>query len=478
MAAFPPEREEDFAPYLPEGILRRGLAYFKEGRVRRLFRVGERLLGAVQGFEPAPYRVEVGPGLVGRCTCPYPDFPCKHAVALLYAYIKGKATDLAPLIEALTSEEAKGLLKKLALLPEVGLYLAEALAPESAFGEAVKEMRQAFRLGEGEEEATSLLLRLDQAGRKEVEALLEALPQAPFDPEPYLRAALERYLELSPRLSFLLSLYLRHPSEGVREAFLRAALEEPEKALGLLGGADPSGLKRGLRAELLFRLGRVEEALGVLKEGLEGVEDYLHLVERLLALGRVAEALKYAEEAREWFGKDPRLLPLLDLLVAHRGSPEDHRSRFALRPNLEDYLALKAKLGRAFAEERQALLRQVKDPALLARIHLLEEDWKALDRLLKNAPPEVYPALAEALEEKLPEEAKKLYLEAVKREVEKGTRRAYREAAGLLQKLARLDPQGAGRAAWSLARAFPRRKALWEELRPLLSENPHEPAPK
>ncbi|WP_135257157.1 SWIM zinc finger family protein [Thermus caldilimi] len=478
MSAFPPEREEDFAPHVPEEVLRRGLAYFKEGRVLRVFRVGERVLGVVQGSAEVPYRVEVGPGLVGHCTCPYPDFPCKHAVALLYAHVEGKAPDLAPLIEALAPEGAKGLLKKLALLPEVGLYLAEALAPERAFGEGVKDLRQAFRLGEGEEEARRLLLRLDRAGRKEVEALLGVLPEAPFDPEPYLRAALERYLELSPRLPFLLSLYLRHPSEGVREAFLRAALGEPEGALGLLGGADPSGLKRGLRAELLFRLGRVEEGLAALREGLEGVEDYLHLVGRLVALGRVEEALRYAEEAREWFGKDPRLLPLLDLLVAHRGSPEDHRTRFALRPNLEDYLALKAKLGREFYQERKALLRQVRDPALLARLHLLEEDWKALDRLLRDAPPEAYPALAEVLEEKLPEEAKRLYREAAKWAAEKGTRRAYREAAALLSRLARLDPKGAREAARELVRAFPRRKALWEELGLLLSENPHESTPK
>ncbi|WP_038058506.1 SWIM zinc finger family protein [Thermus amyloliquefaciens] len=464
MATFPPEREEDFAPFVPEEILRRGLAYFKEGRVRRLFRVGEKLLGEVQGSEPTPYRVEVGPGLVGHCTCPYPGFPCKHAVALLYAHLEGKAPDLAPLIEALTPEEAKGLLKRLALLPEVGLLLAEALAPGEAFLAGVRALRQAFRLGEGEEEARRLLLRLDRAGRKEVEAFLEALPLAPFDPEPYLRAALARYLELSPRLSFLLSLHRRHPSEGVREAFLRRALEEPERALGLLQGREV----RGLRAELLFRLGRVEEALGVLREGLEGVEDYLHLVERFLALGRVEEALKYAEEARDWFGKDPRLLPLLDLLVAHRGRPEDHRARFAVRPNLEDYLALKAKLGRAFAEERQALLRQVKDPALLARIHLLEEDWKALDRLLKGAPPEAYPRLAEALEERLPEEAGRLYQEAARLAAEKGTRKAYREAASLLLRLARLDPKAAKGAALALVLAYPRRPALREELAPLL----------
>ena len=217
-------------------------------------------------------------------------------------------------------------------------------------------------------------------------------------------------------------------------------------------------------------------AWGALRAGLEGGADYLAFVERLLRLGRREEALRYAEEAVAWFGKDPRLLPLLDLLVAHRGGVEDHRARFRLRPNLEDYLALKAKLGRTFAEERPRLLRQVQDPALLARIHLLEEDWKALDRLLKRASPEVYPALAAALEERLPQEAARLYLEAAKARVEAGGRAAYREAAGLLGRLARLDPKRAREAAWGLVRAYPRRRALREELAPLLG-SPHEPHP-
>jgi len=139
-------------------------------------------------------------------------------------------------------------------------------------------------------------------------------------------------------------------------------------------------------------------------------------------------------------------------------------------------LALKAKLGRGFAEERPRLLRQVQDPALLARIHLLEEDWKALDRLLKRASPEAYPALAAVLEERLPQEAARLYLEAAKARVEAGGRAAYREAAGLLGRLARLDPKRAREAAWGLVRAYPRRRALREELAPLLG-SPHEPHP-
>ncbi len=478
MPPFPPREEADFAPFFPPEVLRRGLAYYQEGRVQRVFRVGERIVGLVQGSAEAPYQVEVGPGLVGRCTCPYPDFPCKHAAALLYAYVEGRVPDLAPLIEALTPDEAKDLLQRLALIPGVASYLAEALAPGKAFMEGVKHLRRTFRMGGGEAEAKALLLRLDRVGREEVEAYLEALLQAPFDPEPYLKAALERYLALSPRLSFLLGLYLKHPSEALREAFLRAGEGEAEEALRLLGGQEAWGLKRGLKAELLFRLGRVEEGLAALREGLEGVEDYLQLVNRLLSLGRMAEAFRYAEEARDWFGKDPRLWPLLDLLVAHRGLPEDHRARFAVRPNLEDYLALKAKLGRGFFAERRALLRRVQDPVLLARIHLLEEDWKALDRLLKDAPLEAYPRLAEALEERLPEEAKRLYWERARSLVERGGRKAYQEAARLLGRMARLDPKAAQEAASALVLAYPKRPALREELTLLLSEKSHGPVEK
>ncbi|MFN3369760.1 MAG: hypothetical protein ACK4ZX_10285, partial [Thermus sp.] len=152
----------------------------------------------------------------------------------------------------------------------------------------------------------------------------------------------------------------------------------------------------------------------------------------------------------------------------HRGLPEDHRARFEVRPNLEDYLALKAKLGRGFFAERKALLRRVQDPVLLARIYLLEEDWKALDRLLRGAPLEAYPRLAEVLEERLPEEAKGLYREAARREVERGSRQAYRQARVLLERLSRLDPKAAKEAALALVLAYPRRPALKEELAPLL----------
>jgi tetratricopeptide (TPR) repeat protein len=465
VAPFPPEKEEDFAPFFPREVLRRGLAYAKEGRVRRVFRVGDWLLGEVQGSEPRPYRVEVGPGLWGSCTCPYPDFPCKHAAALLYAYLEARPReDLLMSLERLPPEEAKALLKALAQVPEVALWLGEVLLPEKSFLEGVRALRQAFLLGGGEEEAKALLLRLPRVGEKEVLAFLEALLEAPFDPEPYLRAGVGRYLELAQDPLPLLRLYLKAPSPALEEALLELGKRDPEGLLPHLSGKDPWGLKRGLKERLLLALGREEEALGLMREHLEGPEDYLALVERLLALGREEEALRYAEEALEWFGKDPRLFPLVDLLARRRGRPEDLALRFAFRPSLEDYAALKALLGRAFPEKRRELLKGVRDPALLARIHLLEEDWGALDRLLRRAPLQAYPALAEALEERLPEEAKRLYLEAARHLVEEGGKERYRKAADLLQRVARLDPEGARKAARGLLLAHPRRRALKEAL--------------
>ncbi len=462
---FPPEKEEDFAPFFPKEVLRRGLAYAKEGRVRRVFRVGERLLGEVQGSEPEPYRVEVGPGLWGSCTCPYPGFPCKHAAALLYAYLEARPKeDLLLALDRLSPEEAKALLKSLAQVPEVALLLGEILLPEKSFLEGVRALRQAFLLEGGEEEAKALLLRLPKVGEKELLAFLEALLEAPFDPEPYLRAGVGRYLEVSQDPLPLLRLYLKAPSPALEEALLELGRRDPEGLLAHLLGKDPWGLKRALKERLLLALGREEEALSLMRERLEGPEDYLAFVERLLALGREEEALRYAEEALAWFGKDPRLFPLVDLLARRRGRPEDLALRFALRPGLEDYAALKALMGRAFPEKRRELLRGVRDPALLAKIHLLEEDWRALDRLLKGAPREAYPALAEALEGRLPEEAARLYLEAARDLIEARGRERYREAARLLSRAKALDPGRVAAFLEALKGLYPHRRALWQEL--------------
>ncbi len=466
MRPFPPQREEDFAPFFPQEALRRGLAYTRAGRVLRVYRVGERLLGEVQGTAPEPYRLEVSP-MGGSCTCPYPGFPCKHMAALLYAYLdRPGLPDLEALLEDLSPEEAKALLKRALALPGLALALGRLLFSEKTLKAELGELKRLFRLGQGREEAYALALAPDRMGEEEVLLFLETLLEAPFDPTPLLEGALERYRALGLGPLPLLRFYRQAPLWPLREAFLKEALQQPEEALRALKEEDPG--ERALKAQLLLDLGREEEALALLKGHLEEVEDYLRLVQALLQKERLGEALAYAEEARAWFGRDPRLLPLLDLLAQHRGWPEDHEARFALRPNLEDYLALKAKLGRGFHEVRAGLLRRVRDPLLLARILLLEEDWKALDRLLKDLPPPLRPDLARLLKERLPEEALRLYLEAAQEGVEAGHRAGYRRAAQLLKEALPLNPRRVRAWAEEVLRRYPRRRALREELGALL----------
>jgi hypothetical protein len=72
-------------------IVRRGIAYFKEGRVTDLGWNAERLWASVEGTLPAPYQVEVSLDSEGElaidCDCPFDWEPaCKHVVATLLSY--------------------------------------------------------------------------------------------------------------------------------------------------------------------------------------------------------------------------------------------------------------------------------------------------------------------------------------------------------------------------------------------------------
>jgi hypothetical protein len=75
----------------PEGVLRRGIAYFQSGRVLSVLSHGDRLEARVEGsVRGKPYRVELAPappdGVDSRCTCPYEGPTCKHAIAALAAF--------------------------------------------------------------------------------------------------------------------------------------------------------------------------------------------------------------------------------------------------------------------------------------------------------------------------------------------------------------------------------------------------------
>ncbi len=471
---------------LPEDLLAKGEAYVRKGRVLDLVRLGEVLQARVQGTAPHPYRVRLEPGLTGTCTCPYPGWPCKHAAAALLAYerAKEKPKDLLKALEALPPEEAKSLLLALAkALPQVAealsgyaldpekevLRLARLLPSPEAEAEigrliaqlalrqnapALLRLARALEKGAprpGDCPAAKTLARkavqsfADIAGAKGLEALLEALSQGSLVAGEGVEALVLAFPETLPEAEAALSRLLK-TARGERRLFLYGLL------LSLLRALAP------------------EKYVERLKEGLSEPWEYAELVRTLLQLQRREEALRYAREGLEWFGKTEKTLPLLFVLWEEGKDPEALEARFCLRPTLEDYRALREALGRGLAAKRPHLLRRVKDPALRARILLLEEDFKGLERLLQSLSPLEAPRVAEAIQEALPEEAAQLYLQGAEAKVEEKTRSAYAEAAFYLDRAARLMKRPPSELAQALLARYPRRWALREALAPLLGD--------
>ncbi|OKP82669.1 SWIM zinc finger family protein [Paenibacillus sp. P32E] len=72
---------------------------------------GELLFGQCAGSGKTPYECSVDfitpESPVFRCTCPSRQFPCKHALGLLYAYVEGQAFTPAPVPEDVASKREK-----------------------------------------------------------------------------------------------------------------------------------------------------------------------------------------------------------------------------------------------------------------------------------------------------------------------------------------------------------------------------------
>ncbi|MNO18351.1 hypothetical protein D3C76_80660 [compost metagenome] len=72
---------------------------------------GELLFGQCAGSGKTPYECSVDfvtpESPVFRCSCPSRQFPCKHALGLLYAYVEGQAFSPAPVPEDIASKREK-----------------------------------------------------------------------------------------------------------------------------------------------------------------------------------------------------------------------------------------------------------------------------------------------------------------------------------------------------------------------------------
>lgn len=72
---------------------------------------GELLFGQCAGSGKTPYECSadfVAPDSpVFRCSCPSRQFPCKHALGLLYAYVEGQTFTVAPVPEDIAAKREK-----------------------------------------------------------------------------------------------------------------------------------------------------------------------------------------------------------------------------------------------------------------------------------------------------------------------------------------------------------------------------------
>ena len=76
-----------FEQHINETILKRGLAYYKQGAVTSVDELEPNIYFAeVEGSESYEVEIEINKGFIKNidCTCPYDGGICKHAVTVLF----------------------------------------------------------------------------------------------------------------------------------------------------------------------------------------------------------------------------------------------------------------------------------------------------------------------------------------------------------------------------------------------------------
>lgn len=274
-----------------DAVFKRGLAYWREGRVELIHDSGPKARFEAQGSQAYELDLTLGPmGIVGRCNCPHGadgNF-CKHQVAAAMVWRA-----------ALGGEPGPGLpVEAPAPAPAT---LAKAMQTRAANQQALRE----FLNGRG---AAELAERLWQRAAQDRGLMAElkawaASAAAPGDGKA-LRAAVDALLKVGSRPAF--------ERRDVREWVQRA-----QQAVALMQGALP-GLAADMRplVELAFRRWAVvyERAIG-LSEELDGLVDTLNgLLEQALlaapppaAWGERLLELMLADEHGLW--EATRLLP-------------------------------------------------------------------------------------------------------------------------------------------------------------------------
>lgn len=109
-------KTNDVKKLCSDKVYRRGVAYFKEGRISKQIIYGNFLSGEVQGNEISYYHVKVrfeNDQMMSICTCPYDmeEF-CKHSISLLlnWIYKPEQFTDIDLFIKELEKKSREEIL--------------------------------------------------------------------------------------------------------------------------------------------------------------------------------------------------------------------------------------------------------------------------------------------------------------------------------------------------------------------------------
>lgn len=143
----------DLAAAVPEPVLARGRECLRRGRVAARLRTEEALAGSVlgsAGWYTATARLAEG-RLEAECTCPYQGAVCKHAAALLLAWLEEPATFLdleaAPSLRDATPEDLRRFCLSLCLAaPQKAIRLLVASPPGEEEPGAAAALARSFWL--------------------------------------------------------------------------------------------------------------------------------------------------------------------------------------------------------------------------------------------------------------------------------------------------------------------------------------------
>ena len=542
----------------------RALRYHRDGAVFNGRREGRTISASCEGSQGGPYQVQVALDSKGGvksadCSCPVGEGGrCKHVAALLLAWRDRRAEFEAvePLERALAGRDKAALVSLVRQMVRVhpdlralvsggkrpadsGAYRKQALAVlrgAAAEGyltaDAVRQLKALVGIGDelrGRHEvpaAVAVYQGVAAACVEKQEAVDDdagRLADVIYGCADGLSNCLAETEDAGLRLSALRTMFEIYRAawggEEVEQLILDAVnpAERREVAewVGKLlpaspagDGSDWDGWQRAARGRLLLELRGDELGDEAALDLCRRTGQIDALVDRLLALGRLDDALAAAAAVEDYrlldlathfvtaghpqageglvlrrlraSPQDVLLLEWLERFHVTQGNPVDalaYATRsFRARPGLDGYQMVKglATAAGGWDALRETLLGQLavgRHISLLIRIHLFEGDVAAGLRAFddRGATPvadEVVAELARAAEASHPEVARALHRRLVERQIGHGNRDHYREACGHLRKIKKLSSSDEWSAfAAALHESHDRKRAFWDEFR-------------